>query len=496
MKSQRCVLTACVLLIGCASPESVSAADPVPSLVAAKVAKAPTLDGKLDDEAWRAAVPLKITVKRVLPPNVGQSVEVTLRCVHTDTDIFFAATWDDASKSVSHKTWVWNADKKAYETGDDREDMFAVAFEHTGEFNPDMLSGVEAVWDVWHWKAFRTNPQGYAMDKTHRYTVDKPEGKAKSYEAKNGKMIWIARPEDAGDTVEKSVPAPTERKGDRVAAYAPGSPTGSAGDVRAKGAWSGGKWTLELGRQLTTDQPDDTAFDTAKSYKFGIGVFDQTGDMDKASGAILLSFGSTSLGYNFESDKPGKAPSGFTEALTAGGGPVKWHVIEAGDAPSGKQVVAQLSQDSTNTRYPLLVLDEFSAKDVDVSVRFKPVSGKVDQAAGIVWRWQDKDNYFVVRANALENNVVAYKTVAGKRTSIGIKGDAKSYGVKAEVPSGKWSTLRVRMAGSTAEIYLNDKKLFEVENEAITSAGKVGLWTKADSVIQFDDLKITPLDKQ
>lgn len=209
-----------------------------------------------------------------------------------------------------------------------------------------------------------------------------------------------------------------------------------------------------------------------------------------------LAADSSERSYTFDKDAAGKPPAGFVEALTAGGGPVRWHVIEADNAPSGKQVVAQLSQDFTGTRYPLLTLDDFSAKDVDVSVKFKPISGKVDQAAGIVWRWQDKDNYLVVRANALENNVVAYKTVAGKRSSIGIKGDAKSYGVKAEVPSNKWSMLRVRMVGNTAEIYLNDKKLFEVETDAFTSAGKVGLWTKADSVIQFDDLKVTPLDKK
>jgi hypothetical protein len=199
--------------------------------------------------------------------------------------------------------------------------------------------------------------------------------------------------------------------------------------------------------------------------------------------------------YNFDEDEEGKLPAGFIEALTAGGGPVQWRVVEADDAPSGRRVVAQLSDDATNTRYPLAVLDKFSAKDVDVSVRFKPIAGKVDQAAGIVWRWQDKDNYFVVRANALENNVVAYKTVAGKRSSIGTKGDAKSYGVEAKVPSGKWSLLRVRMVGDTAEIYLNDDKLFEVENDAFATAGKVGLWTKADSVIQFDDLTVKSLDK-
>jgi hypothetical protein len=200
--------------------------------------------------------------------------------------------------------------------------------------------------------------------------------------------------------------------------------------------------------------------------------------------------------YSFEDATVGQPPSDFTEALTAGGGPVKWRVIEAPDAPSGKRVVAQLSQDATSARYPLLVLNEFKAKDVDASVRFKPISGKKDQAAGIVWRWQDKDNYLVARANALEDNVVAYKTVAGKRSSIGIQGDAKSYGVEAKVPPNQWSTLRVRMVGNLAEIYMNDRKLFEVENDAFTTAGKVGLWTKADSVMQFDDLKVVSLDKK
>jgi hypothetical protein len=170
--------------------------------------------------------------------------------------------------------------------------------------------------------------------------------------------------------------------------------------------------------------------------------------------------------------------------------------VEAKDAPTGKQVVAQLSEDRTNVRYPLLILADFSAKDVDLSVRFKPVSGKLDQAAGIVWRLKDKDNYYITRANALENNVVAYKTVNGKRSSIGIKGDPKAYGLKVEVPSGRWSTLRVRMVGDTAEVFLNDKKVLEVENDTFADAGKIGLWTKADSITCFDDLKVTSLDPQ
>lgn len=200
------------------------------------------------------------------------------------------------------------------------------------------------------------------------------------------------------------------------------------------------------------------------------------------------------LVLTFDEATPDATPKGFTEALTAGGGPVKWQVVEVKDAPSGKYVVAQLSNDSTDTRYPLLIDDDFSAKDVDISVKFKAVSGKVDQAAGIVWRLQDKDNYYIARANALENNVVIYKTVAGKRSSIGIKSNPKAYGVKAEVPSNKWNTLRVRMVGNLAEVFFNDEKVIEVENDAFNGTGKVGLWTKADSVTYFDDLRTTSLD--
>ena len=200
--------------------------------------------------------------------------------------------------------------------------------------------------------------------------------------------------------------------------------------------------------------------------------------------------------HDFEDDEPGNVPAGFTSALTGSGGPAEWVVLHQADAPSGRKVAAQVSADRTNSRYPLLIDDKSKAQDVDVSVRFKPISGTVDQAAGIVWRYQDRGNYFIVRANAMENNVVAYKVEKGKRSSIGIKGDPSSYGVKVEVPGGQWNSLRVVAVGQLFEIYLNDRKLFEVENATLMKAGQIGLWTKADSVTHFDDLKVISLDAQ
>jgi len=173
---------------------------------------------------------------------------------------------------------------------------------------------------------------------------------------------------------------------------------------------------------------------------------------------------------------------------------VNWQVDEVGDAPSGTRVLAQLSNDRTNKRYPQLVREDFTATDVDMSVRFKTISGEVDASGGLVFRYRDKGNFYVVRANSLEGNVVAYRTENGTRTNIGVRGKGDAYGVKADVPHRQWNELRVLVKGKLIEVFLNDRKLFDVEDDTFQTAGRVGLWTKADAVTQFDDLTVTSLD--
>ena len=126
-------------------------------------------------------------------------------------------------------------------------------------------------------------------------------------------------------------------------------------------------------------------------------------------------------------------------------------------------------------------------RDGFVEVKFKPVNGKEDQAGGIVWRFQDANNYYVVRGNALEDNVVLYKTVNGKRSSLPVKGRMFGYGVDTKVPKGKWNTLRVDFRGNLFTVLFNGKTLFEVKDDTFKEAGAVGVWTKADSVTLFDD---------
>src|SRR6266498_95858 len=196
---------------------------------------------------------------------------------------------------------------------------------------------------------------------------------------------------------------------------------------------------------------------------------------------------------DFNQDKSGEPPSGFSTAFTGRGRPGKWVVMKDNASPNQGNVLAQTDADSTGYRFPICVFDGLTAKDVDVTVKFKAVSGKVDQGAGIVWRYQDKNDYYIVRANALEGNVVLYKVENGKRTDLPVKGKGRTYGMKDKVPSGEWGTLRLVAKGNHFEVYHNGKKLYEVEDETFKEGGKVGLWTKADSVIYFDDLQINVL---
>ena len=193
---------------------------------------------------------------------------------------------------------------------------------------------------------------------------------------------------------------------------------------------------------------------------------------------------------NFDNDKTGDPPKGFTTALTGGGKPGVWVVLSDATAPSQANVLAQTDADKTGYRFPLCIYDGLTAKDVDISVKTKAISGKADQGGGIVWRYKDKDNYYIVRANALENNVVLYKVQNGKREDLPLKGEGKTYGKKTKVPSGQWNTLRVTAQGNLFTVYFNGTKLYEVVDETFKDAGKVGLWTKADSVIHFDDLEV------
>jgi 3-keto-disaccharide hydrolase len=177
---------------------------------------------------------------------------------------------------------------------------------------------------------------------------------------------------------------------------------------------------------------------------------------------------------SFDQETPGTAPSGWRVGVTGCGTP-KWLIEADASAPSKPNVLKQ----SGSGTFPWCVRQDVALADGYVEVRFKPISGREDQAGGLVWRWKDGDNYYVARANALENNVSLYYTANGRRNTL-------KY-VDAPVAANVWHTLRVEFFGKRIKVTLNGKTCIELEDERITGPGAVGVWTKADSVTVFDD---------
>jgi hypothetical protein len=186
---------------------------------------------------------------------------------------------------------------------------------------------------------------------------------------------------------------------------------------------------------------------------------------------------------SFEGPQTGAAPEGWTATLTGSGDP-RWTVESDETAPSKSKVIKQ----SGRATYPLLLKNDSSIKDGFVEIKFKGVAGSQDRAAGVVWRAKDANNYYVTRANALEDNVVLYKTVDGVRSPLDIVGRKGGYGIDVKVPADTWHSLRIDFSGSRFRVSFNGKQLFEVEDSTFADAGKVGLWTKADSVTLFDQV--------
>ena len=180
----------------------------------------------------------------------------------------------------------------------------------------------------------------------------------------------------------------------------------------------------------------------------------------------------------------GTAPADFEFARTGQGGPGRW-VMVADATAAGGRAIEQVSTEPTDNRFPLAIYSPLSAKNVEVVVRFKPVAGKVDQAGGIAVRLTSPDNYYVVRANALEDNVNFYRVIRGQRTEL--------KGANAKVSGTEWHTLALKAEGEQFTVTFDGKQLFTAIDRTIAGPGRVALWTKADSITRFDRIDMTPL---
>ena len=195
-------------------------------------------------------------------------------------------------------------------------------------------------------------------------------------------------------------------------------------------------------------------------------------------GSITMTAAAADI-VNFDDLKPGSSPHGWTATHT-GTGSAKWQIVADDSAPSKPNVLKQ----SGEATYPVCIKDDSKLKDGFVEVKFKPVSGREDQAGGVIWRCKDKDNYYISRANALEDNVTIYHTVKGKRS--------EKKRINTKVTSGQWHTLRVDFKGNYFVVTFDGKKAFTWKDDTFKDAGKVGVWTKADSTTLFDDFSYGP----
>jgi hypothetical protein len=190
--------------------------------------------------------------------------------------------------------------------------------------------------------------------------------------------------------------------------------------------------------------------------------------------ACAMAFAAHAETENFDSTSPGALPQGWEAGVTGSGNP-RWAVGADPTAPSGKNVLQQTGGGT----FPWCVKKNASLADGFVEVKFKPLSGREDQAGGVVWRWKDGNNYYVARANALEDNVSLYHTTNGRRITI-------KY-VDAPVARNVWHTLRVDFKDQHISVSLDGKRYIDLDDTHIAGPGAVGVWTKADSVTSFDD---------
>ncbi len=189
-----------------------------------------------------------------------------------------------------------------------------------------------------------------------------------------------------------------------------------------------------------------------------------------------------SVKFSFDNTNLSKTKIWSTH-ITGKGNPCKWVIIN----DNGNNVLAQTSQETEDYRFNIIINDSLKYKDMEINVRFKAEKGDNDQGGGPVWRYKDENNYYVARANPLENNFRLYKVINGRRIQL------KSS--KITMQKNKWYNIKIIVNGEYIKCYFNNSLEMETTDNSLKNYGKIGLWTKSDAVTYFDDLKISTINK-
>lgn len=242
------------------------------TVTAVKVTSAPVLDGVGNDKVWDSA-------QTTLVKDIRLDKVVKMKALSTDDMVFFLIEYPDEKENRLHKPWVWDKEAGVYRMGKEREDTFYFKWNmEDREVDLSNFSDDDYVADIWYWKAHRTDPAGYADDKFHVFSSTTGK-KAKEIMSKGGKKRYLVRNGDEGKAAQKKVFA-TTYKGDVLESYKTVIPEGSRADVRAKGLWKDGTWTIEFGRKLHTGNKDDAQLsrDPGKKHQFGVSILSLYGE--------------------------------------------------------------------------------------------------------------------------------------------------------------------------------------------------------------------------
>jgi hypothetical protein len=239
------------------------------TLFAQKIEEAPVVDGISNEQEWKNAQVI-VTHDKVA------DIDITLRALYTDQEIFFLVSFPDPDESRTHKSWVWDEVQEIYRIGSDREDIFIFKW-NIEEIPCDLSIYADNHYkaDIWFWKACRTDPLGFSDDKVQILSIAEIEDSVK-LTSKRGVAMYLLRKGDRGEAVYKTK-LPVEYEGDMLPRFTYQIPSGSRADIRAKGFWQKGIWTIEFARSLNTGNNDDVQFDITKSFQFGVSRYEIAG---------------------------------------------------------------------------------------------------------------------------------------------------------------------------------------------------------------------------
>ena len=239
------------------------------NILAIKITEPPVIDGNDNDPVWSKT-------DQVITLDKNNDLSITVKALYTSQDIYMLIKFKDQDESRTHKSWVWDNARSMYRVGYDREDIFVIKWNMVPEpVDLSIYSDDPYLADVWFWKANRTDPAGYADDKMHLLNFEKDRD-ALELKSKSGKAIYLTRTGDTGTSAYK-IDLQAEYQGDKLPRYINRQPSGSRADVKAKGNWHEGVWTIEFTRALDTDNQDDIQFEPGKKYLLGVSRYEIAG---------------------------------------------------------------------------------------------------------------------------------------------------------------------------------------------------------------------------